>query len=89
MSVDPLAQPVYVPGGYKPFGQLTLAEVDGRAQELTSATGFGPTARVASIARAWSELAERMRRAGAATVAELGVEADVELARQLWVLPPL
>jgi hypothetical protein len=89
VSADPLKQAVYASGGYKPFGELTLADVESRAQELRSATGFGPTARVASVARAWSELAARMRRSGAGTVAELRAEVDAELARRLWVLPPL
>jgi hypothetical protein len=89
MAADPLAQLVYTAAGYKPFGQLSVAEVEARAGELTAATGWGPTARVGSVARAWSELASRMRGAGAATVADLGRGADTELATRLWVLPPL
>lgn len=85
---DPLAQPVYTDGAYKPFGEFTLAEVRARAQELSAAAGWGPTARVGGVARGWSELARRMEAAGAARVADLGAEAGGEFARRLWVVPP-
>ena len=88
-DVDPLARPVYAVDGYKPFGEFTLAEVDARAGELSAAAGWGPTARVASVARAWSELARAMRDAGAETVAELGPQSTADFARRGWVLPPL
>jgi hypothetical protein len=87
VSADPLAQPVYAGDGYKAFGELSLADVQGRAEELRAAAGVGGMARISGVARAWSELAMKMRSAGAATVAELG--SDPELARRLWVLPPL
>ena len=88
---DPLARPVAAPGGRengsKPFGAFTLAEVRARAAELSSVVGFG-TARVAAIARGWSELARAMEAAGAAFVAELEPETAAEFARKLWVVPP-
>jgi hypothetical protein len=88
---DPLARPVAAPGGRergsKPFGEFTLAEVRDRSAELSSVVGFG-TARVAAIARGWSELARAMETAGAPTVAELGAERGAEFARKLWVVPP-
>jgi hypothetical protein len=88
---DPLARPVAAPGGRdsgsKPFGAFTLADVRARAAELSSVVGFG-TARVAGIARGWSELARAMEAAGVATVAELGPERGGEFARKLWVVPP-
>jgi hypothetical protein len=89
---DPLARPVATPGGgargAKPFGEFTTAEVRARAAELRSAVGFGPTARVAAVARGWSELARVMDAAGAARVGELGPERGAEFARRLWVVPP-
>jgi hypothetical protein len=88
-DVDPLAQRVYAVDGYKPFGEFTVADVAARAHELTTAAGWGPTARVASVARAWSELARAMGEAGAATVADLGAQSTAEFARRTWVLPPL
>jgi hypothetical protein len=85
---DPLLRPVYAGDGYKPFGQFTLADVEARASELAAATGWGPTARVASVARGWSELARAMQAADAAIVADLGTEASTQFARRLWVVPP-
>ncbi len=86
--MNPLEQVVHVDGGPKPFGELTQADVAARARELEAAVGFGPTARVAPVARAWAELAGRMREAGAPTVAALGEAAAQELAPRLWVVPP-
>lgn len=85
---DALAQPVYAEGAYKPFGEFTGDEVRARAAELAAATGWGPTARVASVARAWSELGRAMTAAGAQRVADLGPEEGERFARRLWVLPP-
>jgi hypothetical protein len=84
----PLLTPVFDGRAYKPFGEFTLADVEARASELAGVTGWGPTARVASVARGWSELARAMASAGAAVVAELGSEAAGEFARRVWVVPP-
>jgi hypothetical protein len=85
---EALTQPVYAQDGYKAFGEFTCEDVRLRAAELTAATGWGPTARVASVARAWSELARVMTAAGAQRVSELGPEEAERFARRLWVLPP-
>lgn len=87
-GTDPLAVPVYAGEGYKPFGQFTLADVQARADELRAATGFGPTARVGSIARAWTDLAGAMTESGAKTVAELGDAVAADFARRTWTVPP-
>ena len=87
-TADPLERPVFAGDGYKPFGKFTLADVEARAAELTAASGWGPTARVAGVARGWSELARTMRDAGAPTVADLGAETGAGFARRLWVVPP-
>ncbi len=84
-GTDPLATPVYAAGGYKPFGQFTLPEVRARADELSQASGWGPTARIATVARGWSDLAAEMERCGAATVAELQPALGAEFARRAWV----
>lgn len=86
MSV--LSTIVHVPGGGKPFGELTHAEVAARAAELESAVGFGPTSRVGPVARAWAELARTMEASGAVTVADLGSSAVAERAEPLWIIPP-
>jgi hypothetical protein len=83
-----LAEQVYCGSGYKPFGEMTLAEVESRAAELRSAAGFGPTERVASVASVWEGLAEAMRRQPAATVADLERETLASRADRLWVVPP-
>jgi len=83
-----LEQPVHTADGNKPFGELTRGDVEARAAELALVTGWGPTARVGAVARAWSELARAMAQQGAGTVAELGLERATELAGSLWVVPP-
>ncbi len=83
-----LARPVFAGDGYKPFGEFTVADVEARAAELAGVSGFGPTARVASVARAWSELGRAMRAAGAPTVADLGADAAAHHGRRAWVVPP-
>jgi hypothetical protein len=83
-----IEQPVYADGEYKAFGDFTLPEVQARAAELSSAVGWGPTARVAGVARGWSELARTMTGAGATRVRDLGTAQAVDYARRLWVVPP-
>jgi hypothetical protein len=82
-----LARPVSVGGSEKAYGELTLADVRDRAAELREAAGWGPTARVAPVARAWADLARAMEAAGAGAVADLGGEAEA-MAGRLWVVPP-
>jgi hypothetical protein len=83
-----LAERVFSGVSSKPFAELTVDEVRSRADELRAATGWGPTARVASVARAWGELARLMEESGAKTVADLDRDAVAERAEQLWIVPP-
>jgi hypothetical protein len=83
-----VTQQVYIRGANRPFGELTLEDARARADELRSATGWGPTARVAPVARAWRELAMVIERERAGTVSELSTEVLVELAPRLWVVLP-
>ena len=83
-----LAERVYAGGRSKPFGEVTLDEGKARAQELRATTGWGPTAKVASVAMAWGQLARLMEQQGAGTVAALDRQAVVELAERLWVVMP-
>ena len=85
---DPLARPVHAGGSDRPFGELSVDDVRAHAAELASAAGWGPTARVATVAHAWRELAAHMTGAGAQTVADLGTQTAAEFAERLWVLPP-
>ena len=54
-----LAEPVFAGGRSKPFAELTAEEVRARADELKAATGWGPTAKVASVAMAWGAFRPR------------------------------
>jgi hypothetical protein len=83
-----VAQTVFIRGANIPFGELTVDDARTRADELKAATGFGPTARVAPVARAWRELMMAMQRSGAAKVADLDAELVIELAPRMWVVPP-
>jgi hypothetical protein len=88
MSGSVLETTIYIRGANRPFGELTAEDVRARADELRAATGWGPTARVAPVARAWRELTMAMESAGAATVADLPAEVVTDLAPKLWVVPP-
>ncbi|MBV9414639.1 MAG: hypothetical protein JO363_06640 [Solirubrobacterales bacterium] len=83
-----LDQEVFIRGANRPFGELTRDDVSSRADELRAAVGFGPTARVAPVARAWRELAFAMDSAGASTAGELEPDLLVDLASKLWVTLP-
>jgi hypothetical protein len=83
-----LEQQVYIRGANRPFGELTREDATARADELRAAIGFGPTARVAPVARAWRELSMAMDRAGANAVGDLEPDLLVELAPRLWVTLP-
>jgi len=83
-----LRQTVFVRGANRPFGELTVDDVRARADELRAAVGWGPTARVAPVARAWRELTMALEQAGVVTVRELDPEVVSELAPALWVVPP-
>ena len=83
-----LAEQVFAGGRSKPFAELTADEVKARAAELKAATGWGPTARVASVAMAWAELSRLMEQSNASTVGELEPGAVAQRAEKLWVVPP-
>jgi hypothetical protein len=86
---DLLHRTVFSQGANVPFGQMSVEAVRARADELRSAVGFGPTARILPVAMAWRELAVRMERAGAETVAELPEEELSQLAGRLRMGPLL
>jgi hypothetical protein len=83
-----LDQEVFIRGANRPFGELTRDDASMRADELRAAVGWGPTARVAPVARAWRELAIAMDRTGASAVGDLEPDVLVELAPKLWVMLP-
>jgi predicted DNA-binding transcriptional regulator YafY len=83
-----LAEHVFAGGRSKPFAELTADEVKAAAAELKAATGWGPTAKVASVAMAWGELSRLMEQSNAQTVRELDPDAVAQRAEKLWVVPP-
>jgi hypothetical protein len=83
-----LAEHVFAGGRSKPFAELTIDEVKARAAELKAATGWGPTARVGSVAMAWAELGRLMEHVQVETVGDLRPDAVVERAEKLWIVPP-
>ena len=83
-----LAEPGFGGGRSKPFAEMTAEEVRLRAEELRAATGWGPTAKVALVAQAWSAFARVMEENEAATVADLDRDTVCEHAEKLWVVPP-
>jgi hypothetical protein len=85
---DILATTVYIDGTNRPFGALTGKEIRARADELRSAVGWGPTARIAPVAQAWRELTMAIESAGVRTVGELDPDVIAEMAPRLWIVPP-
>ena len=83
-----LAQPVAFGGTSVAFAEVTAEQARERADELRAVVGFGPTVRVAPVARAWRELTMALEAAGAARVGELPEPTVLELAPKLWVVPP-
>jgi hypothetical protein len=83
-----LDQQLYIGGANRSFREVTVDHARARADELRAAIGWGPTARVAPVARAWRELVIEMERAGVATVGELDTAALAALAPKLWVVMP-
>lgn len=85
---DVLQRPVHVAGANKTYGEVTRADAEAHGSELKELAGWGPTARVAPIARAWEQLAGVLDEAGAATVSELGADVVVDYAHKLWIVIP-
>lgn len=83
-----LVTPVFVRGANRRFGELTDEDVRARADELREATGWGPMARVAPVARAWRELSLEMRASGVTVVSELDPAELARIAPALWIVLP-
>ena len=79
---------MFAGGRSKPFAELTADEVQARAAELKAATGWGPTAKVGSVAMAWAELARLMEHVGRRDRGRSEPDAVAERAEKLWVVPP-
>jgi hypothetical protein len=87
-STRALEAKVYDGESYRPFGELTEEDAKGRAAELKSLMGFGPTMRVRPVAMAWVELAKLMEEREARTVADLDETTIADYALKLWIVQP-
>jgi|GEM_PF-154335 len=85
---DILSRPVSIAGVDRPFGEIGIGDARTQAAELKALQGWGPMAKVGSIARAWTELAETLSKRDAATVADLDATVIITSATDLWVIPP-
>jgi len=83
-----LRQTVFIRGANRPFGEVTREDAQFRGAELKATVGWGPTAKVAPIARAWRELSMELASAGVNTVGELPREMVLAFAPKCWVVPP-
>jgi len=83
-----LERTVSITGKMIPFGEITLDDAKRQASELGALTGWGPMAKVGSIARAWTDLAKTIEGRQAACVAELDAGQIKKYAVDLWVIPP-
>ena len=59
-----------------------------QAAELNALVGWGPMAKVGTIARAWGELAKNIEGREAETVADLEPGMIKKAAEDLWIVPP-
>jgi len=85
---DILVRTVSISGKMIPFGEITLDDARTQSAELGALVGWGPMAKVGTIARAWGELAKNIEGRGAACVAELDPGMIKKMAADLWVIPP-
>ncbi len=83
-----LERTVSISGKMVAFGAIDLEAARTQAAELGALAGWGPMAKVGSIARAWTELAKNIEGRGAATVADLEPGMIKKSAEDLWVIPP-
>jgi len=83
-----LSERMHINGANKPLGEWTADEVRSRADELHAAAAVAAMARLASIARTWSQLAREMESTQAATVSEVDAATLDELAKAVSVVPP-
>ena len=85
---DVLARPVHAGGADRRFGELSVDDVRGHAAELRSAAGWGPTARIATVATAWRGWPTTWRRPARPPSPTSGAPRAAAMAERLWVVPP-
>jgi Fe-Mn family superoxide dismutase len=85
---DILLRTVSIAGVETVFGEIDKESAKKQAAELKALQGWGPMAKVGSIARAWGELANTLDKRDAVTVSELDATTIITAATDLWVIPP-
>jgi len=85
---EALGRPVSISGAQKRFGDITYDDARTQAAELKALTGWGPMAKVGTVARAWTALAVSLEKHEAATVTELEPSEVAQMAEDLWIMPP-
>ena len=85
---DILERTVSISGTMVVFGEITLENARTQSAELGALAGWGPMAKVGTIARAWGELAKNLEGRGAQTVSELEAGMIKKTATELWIIPP-
>jgi Fe-Mn family superoxide dismutase len=85
---DILVRTVSISGVMVPFGGVTLEAARTQSAELGALAGWGPMAKVGTIARSWGELAKNLEGRGAETVADLDPTMIKKAAVDLWIIPP-
>ena len=67
---------------------MTLEDARTQSAELGALAGWGPMAKVGTVARAWGDLAKNIEGRGASCVAELEPGMVKQMAMDLWIIPP-
>ena len=83
-----LQRTVSIAGKNTPFGEVTLEDARTQSAELGALAGWGPMAKVGTVARAWGDLAKNIEGRGASCVAELEPGMVKQMAMDLWIIPP-
>jgi len=85
---DILDRPVSISGVQKRYGDVSYDDAKTQAAELKALTGWGPMAKVGTVARAWTALSVTLERHDAATVTDLEPSEVAQMAEDLWIIPP-
>jgi hypothetical protein len=84
---ESLRRTVYTGEGYKPFAELTRADVESLAAELSAVARTGPRGARSPPAGGGGGVGRALGEAGAARVGELEPEVALEFAQRVWVAP--
>jgi Fe-Mn family superoxide dismutase len=83
-----LLRTVSISGRNTPYGEITVEDARKQSSELQALAGWGPMAKVGTIARAWGDLAKNLEGRQASCVADLEPGMVKQMAMDLWIIPP-